>query len=158
MPRERALAKACETRPPPRFERQKVKFAAPDRPDWVIDRAQQQATNNYRDYAIVTLFTDTNTGKIAIVAAGVGRGGTIAAGEFLTDSGRSGTGRQCGARLREEEYGVRAEHRDHRRPTWHAEDGSRLKKWKPFASTCGPASLRGPASWSPQPNPQLRGR
>src|SRR5258708_4052771 len=58
---------------------------APDRTDWVIDRAQQQATNNYRDYAIVTRFTDTNTGKIAIVAAGVGRGGTIAAGEFLTD-------------------------------------------------------------------------
>src|SRR3984893_16421607 len=57
----------------------------PDRTDWAIDRAQQQATNNYRDYAIVTLFTDTNTGKIAIVAAGVGRGGTIAAGEFLTD-------------------------------------------------------------------------
>ena len=56
-----------------------------DRADWVIDRAQQQATNNYRDYAIVTRFTDTNTGKIAIVAAGVGRDVTIAAGEFLTD-------------------------------------------------------------------------
>jgi hypothetical protein len=78
----RRLAK---TRPPPPCERRKVNFAAPDRTDWVIDRAQQQATNNYRDYAIVTLFTDTNTGKIAIVAAGVGRGGTIAAGEFLTD-------------------------------------------------------------------------
>jgi hypothetical protein len=46
-----------------------------DRADWVIDRAQQQATNKYRDYAIVTRFTDTNTGKIAIVAAEVGRGG-----------------------------------------------------------------------------------
>jgi hypothetical protein len=33
----------------------------------------------------VTRFTDTNTGKIAIVAAGVARGGTIAAGEFLID-------------------------------------------------------------------------
>ncbi len=58
---------------------------APDRTDWLIDRAQQQATNNYRDYAIVTRFTDSTTGKIAIVAAGVGRGGTIAAGEFLID-------------------------------------------------------------------------
>jgi len=58
----------------------------PDRIDWVIDRAKQQATNNYRDYAIVTQFTDGNTGKIAIVAAGVGRGGTIAAGEFLIDT------------------------------------------------------------------------
>jgi hypothetical protein len=57
----------------------------PGRSDWVIDRAQQQATNNYRDYAIVTRFTDNNTGKIAIVAAGVSRGGTIAAGEFLID-------------------------------------------------------------------------
>jgi hypothetical protein len=85
MPCESDLAEACETRPPPPCERRKVNFAAPDRTDWVIDRAQQQATNNYRDYAIVTLFTDTNTGKIAIVAAGVGRGGTIAAGEFLTD-------------------------------------------------------------------------
>jgi hypothetical protein len=50
-----------------------VNFAAPDRADWVIVRAQQQATNNYRDCAIVTRFTDTNTGKIAIVVAGVGR-------------------------------------------------------------------------------------
>jgi hypothetical protein len=58
---------------------------APDRIEWVIDRAQQQATNNYRDYAIIARFTDSTTGKIAIVAAGVGRGGTIAAGEFLID-------------------------------------------------------------------------
>jgi hypothetical protein len=57
----------------------------PSRTDWVIDRAKQQATNNYRDYAIVARFTDSNTGKIAIIAAGVARGGTIAAGEFLID-------------------------------------------------------------------------
>jgi hypothetical protein len=62
-----------------------VDSEAPDRTDWLIDRAKQQATNNYRDYAIVTRFTDSNTGKIAIVAAGVARGGTIAAGEFLID-------------------------------------------------------------------------
>jgi DNA-binding winged helix-turn-helix (wHTH) protein len=52
---------------------------------WVIDRTQQLATNNYQDYAIVARFTDANTGKPAIVLAGIGRGGTIAAGEFLTD-------------------------------------------------------------------------
>ncbi|HWW13086.1 MAG TPA: hypothetical protein VN310_00375 [Candidatus Dormibacteraeota bacterium] len=63
-----------------------VDSEAPDRTDWLIDRAKQQATNNYRDYAIVTRFTDSNTGKIAIVVAGVARGGTIAAGEFLIDS------------------------------------------------------------------------
>lgn len=53
---------------------------------WVVDRTQQIATNNYRDYAIVARFTDSTTGKLAVVAAGVGRGGTIAAGELLTDA------------------------------------------------------------------------
>jgi hypothetical protein len=52
---------------------------------WIVDRTQQIATNNYRDYAIVARFTDSTTGKLAVVAAGVGRGGTIAAGELLTD-------------------------------------------------------------------------
>ncbi len=52
---------------------------------WVVDRTQQIATNNYRDYAIVARFTDSTTGKLAVVVAGVGRGGTIAAGELLTD-------------------------------------------------------------------------
>jgi hypothetical protein len=54
-------------------------------PKWVLDREQQLATNNYRDYAIVARFVDPDTGKPAFVAAGIGRGGTIAAGEFLTD-------------------------------------------------------------------------
>ena len=57
----------------------------PDQMAWVVDRTQQLATNNYRDYGIVARFTDGNTGKLAIVVAGIGRGGTIAAGEFLTD-------------------------------------------------------------------------
>jgi len=57
----------------------------PSRSDWVIDRTQQMATNNYKDFAIVARFTDGNTGKPAVIIAGVGRGGTIAAGEFLTD-------------------------------------------------------------------------
>jgi hypothetical protein len=52
---------------------------------WVVDRSIQLATNNYRDYAIVARFTDGNTGKLAVIAAGIARGGTIAAGEFLTD-------------------------------------------------------------------------
>jgi hypothetical protein len=60
---------------------------SPTQAGWVVSRTQQMATNNYRDYAIVARFTDTNTGRIAIVAAGVGRGGTIAAGEFLTNPG-----------------------------------------------------------------------
>jgi hypothetical protein len=53
---------------------------------WVVDRTQQIATNNYNDYAIVARFTDSTTGKLAVVVAGVGRGGTIAAGELLTDA------------------------------------------------------------------------
>jgi len=52
---------------------------------WVLDRSVQMATNNYRDYAIVARFTDPNTGRLAVVVAGIGRGGTIAAGEFLSD-------------------------------------------------------------------------
>jgi hypothetical protein len=58
---------------------------APTSDRWMVDRTQQMATNNYRDYAIVARFTDSNTGNLAIVVAGVSRGGTIAAGEFLTD-------------------------------------------------------------------------
>jgi hypothetical protein len=56
-------------------------------PDWVINRLQQMSTNNYRDFAIVARFTDNTTGKLAVVAAGVGRGGTMVAGEYLTDPG-----------------------------------------------------------------------
>jgi hypothetical protein len=57
----------------------------PKFPGWVVDRELQEMTNNYRDYGIVARFVDPNTGKPAIIAAGVGRGGTIVAGEFLTD-------------------------------------------------------------------------
>jgi len=59
---------------------------SPGRSDWAIDRGVQMATNNYRDYAILARFTDVNTGKVAIVVAGIGRGGTRVAGEFLTDN------------------------------------------------------------------------
>jgi len=52
-------------------------------------------------------FQDANTGKIAIVSAGIARGGTVAAGEFLTIPSQYGTD-QC-ARAEElgrAEYGV----------------------------------------------------
>jgi hypothetical protein len=54
---------------------------------WGIDRNVQEATNNYRDYAIVARFRDANTGRLAVVVAGIARGGTVAAGEFLTQPG-----------------------------------------------------------------------
>jgi hypothetical protein len=57
----------------------------PTHPGWVVDRTQQMTTNNYLDYGIVARFTDANTGKPSIIVAGIGRGGTIAAGEFLTN-------------------------------------------------------------------------
>lgn len=59
----------------------------PAQPRWVVDQSAQMDTGNYRDYAIVARFTDGNTGKLAVVVAGTGRGGTLAAGEFLTDTG-----------------------------------------------------------------------
>ena len=62
-----------------------VDSTAPASSRWIVDRTQQMATNNYRDYAIVARFTDGNTGRLAVIAAGVGRGGTIVAGEFITD-------------------------------------------------------------------------
>src|ERR1700692_603299 len=62
-----------------------VDSTAPGKSRWVVDRAQQIATRNYLDYAIVARFTDATTGKPALIAAGIGRGGTIAAGEFLTN-------------------------------------------------------------------------
>jgi hypothetical protein len=64
-----------------------VDSTAAQQPGWVVERAVQTATNNYRDYAIVARFTDTNTGELTVIAAGLARGGTIAAGEFLTDAG-----------------------------------------------------------------------
>jgi hypothetical protein len=62
-----------------------VDGSQPGQARWVVDRRQQIATNNYQDYAIVALFTDDTTGKPTLVAAGIGRGGTITAGEFLTN-------------------------------------------------------------------------
>ena len=64
-----------------------VDSTAPSQTQWVFDRSVQMATNNYRDYAIVARFTNSDTGKLAVIVAGIGRGGTIAAGEFLTDAG-----------------------------------------------------------------------
>jgi hypothetical protein len=57
----------------------------PGQTGWVVDRMQQMTTNNYRDYAIVARFIDGTTGKLAVVVAGVARGGTRVAAEYLTD-------------------------------------------------------------------------
>ena len=70
---------------PPMSQFRIVDTGAKPHVPWTVDRPQQINTNNYKDYALVARFTDPTTGKLTIVAAGVARGGTIAAGEFLTD-------------------------------------------------------------------------
>jgi hypothetical protein len=60
----------------------------PGKLEWVLDRSVQQQTGTYKDYAIVARFVEPNTDQIAVVAAGIGRGGTVAAGEFLVDTHR----------------------------------------------------------------------
>jgi len=62
-----------------------VDSTKPGQPVWVVNRLQQMTTNNYRDYAIAARFVDGTTGRLAVVAAGVARGGTRVAAEYLTD-------------------------------------------------------------------------
>jgi hypothetical protein len=59
----------------------------PGKQNWMMDRSQQQ-TGTYSDYAIVARFTDPNVEQLVVVGAGIGRGGTVAAGEFLVDANR----------------------------------------------------------------------
>jgi hypothetical protein len=57
----------------------------PTKREWLLDRAQQE-TGTYKDYALVARLVDSNTDRFVVVAAGVARGGTTAAGEFLVDA------------------------------------------------------------------------
>jgi hypothetical protein len=59
----------------------------PEKRDWLLDRLQQK-TEDYKDYAIVARFIPPDTDQYAVVVAGIGRGGTVAAGEFLVDEHR----------------------------------------------------------------------
>ena len=59
----------------------------PDKREWLLDRLQQK-TEDYKDYAIVARFTPPDTDQVSVVAAGIGRGGTVAAGEFLVNENR----------------------------------------------------------------------
>ena len=60
----------------------------PGKRDWILDRSVQQSTGTYKDYAIVARLVDPNSDQYVVVAAGIGRGGTVAAGEFLVDARR----------------------------------------------------------------------
>jgi len=57
-------------------------------PEWFTQRPAQESANNYREYALVARFTDPDTGQLSVIAAGIGQGSTLAAGEFLTDAGQ----------------------------------------------------------------------
>jgi hypothetical protein len=59
----------------------------PDKREWLLDRLQQK-TEDYKDYAIVARFVAPDTDQLSVVVAGIGRGGTVAAGEFLVDEHR----------------------------------------------------------------------
>jgi len=59
----------------------------PGNHNWMMDRTIQQ-TGTYSDYAIVARFVDPNIEQLVVVGAGIGRGGTVAAGEFLVDEQR----------------------------------------------------------------------
>jgi hypothetical protein len=54
---------------------------------WIEDRA---TPGSHKDYAIVARLVDPNTDQFVVVAAGIGRVGTVAAGEFLVDQQRMG--------------------------------------------------------------------
>ncbi len=62
--------------------------ANPGKREWALNRSEQQQTGTYKDYAIVARFVDPDTDQYVVVAAGIGRGGTVAAGEFLVDAHR----------------------------------------------------------------------
>jgi hypothetical protein len=71
------------------------KFWIEDRQDpvhnrWLLDRNVQQETGTYKDYAIVARFTDPDTDRPVVVVAGLARGGTVAAGEFLVSQQHMG--------------------------------------------------------------------
>jgi hypothetical protein len=57
----------------------------PNKQDWMLERSHQD-TGTYKDYAIVARLLDPNTDRFVVVAAGIARGGTVAAGEFLVDA------------------------------------------------------------------------
>lgn len=57
----------------------------PSRKNLMLERTVQQETGTYKDYAIVARFTDPDTDRPVVVAAGLARGGTVAAGEFLVN-------------------------------------------------------------------------
>jgi hypothetical protein len=58
----------------------------PKRTAWKIDPPSVGTNGTYRDYGVVARFEDENTGKPVVVIAGIGRCGSLAAGQFVSSS------------------------------------------------------------------------
>jgi len=56
---------------------------AKHQPEWAIYRAKQYSSL-IQDYAVIARYEDPTTGKMVIIAGGIGPNGTLAAGDFLT--------------------------------------------------------------------------
>jgi hypothetical protein len=92
-----------------------IDSSAPGKAGWVVDRAQQIATGNYMDYAIVARFTDTTTGKPTLIAAGIGRGRNHRRRRISHQPGPDAAGAQSKFLRKSEERGSGSEHANHRR-------------------------------------------
>lgn len=62
-----------------------VDSANPTKTSWATNQSQVAEVGTYRDYAIVARFTDSNTGRPAVVVAGIGRCASLVAGQFVSD-------------------------------------------------------------------------
>jgi hypothetical protein len=58
----------------------------PEQRNWVLDWSQPYLADT-EDYAVISRLRHPATDRIVLIVAGMGRYGTIAAGEFLTDHG-----------------------------------------------------------------------
>ena len=56
----------------------------PNKPGWVSDQNLVGSTGSYQDYGIVARFVDRDTGRPAIIATGIGRCASLAAGQFVS--------------------------------------------------------------------------
>ncbi len=63
-----------------------IDSADPAKPGWAIDGSQMANIGHYTDYAIVARFDDGNTGNPEVIVAGIGRCGSLAAGQFVSDA------------------------------------------------------------------------
>jgi hypothetical protein len=57
---------------------------AQQQPDWLLYREKPYSTL-VQDYGVIAHYRDSTTGKLVVIAAGIGTNGTMAAGDFITN-------------------------------------------------------------------------